>query len=123
MEPAPGISKLGFIRWYERELIEGHVWLITCFLCMLAIAACVESMSLRGPRLEVLAYAAAVAVACVTGVYAWKRYLRILTVAEYIGERATCTSCHAYARFKLIGSDAVSLTVRCRKCAHEWRIA
>ena len=122
MEPAPGIGKLGFIRWYERQLIEGHAWLVTCFLCMLAIAACVESMSFRGPRLEALAYAAAVAAACVTGVYAWKRYLRILTVAEYIGERATCTSCRAYAKFKLIGSDASSLTVRCRKCAHEWRI-
>jgi len=103
-------------------LIEGHAWLVTCFLCLIAIAACVETMSFRGPRLEALAYAAAVAVACLTGVYAWKRYMRILTVAEYIGERATCASCHAYARFKLIGSDAVSLTVRCRKCAHEWRI-
>ncbi len=49
MEPAAGIGKLGFSRWYERELIEGHAWLITCFLCMLAIAACVESMSFRGP--------------------------------------------------------------------------
>jgi len=122
MEPAPGIDKLGFSRWYERELIEGHAWLITCFLCMLAIAACVESMTFRGSRLEALAYAAAVAAACLTGVYAWKRYLRILTVAEYIGERATCASCRAYAKFKLIGSDAVSLTVRCRKCTHEWRI-
>ena len=122
MEPAPGIEKLGFSRWYERQLIEGHAWLITCVLCLVAIAACVETLSLRGPPLQTLAYAAAVAAACLTGVYAWKRYLRILTVAEYIGERATCASCRAYARFRLIGSDEVSLTVRCRRCAHEWRI-
>jgi hypothetical protein len=36
-------------------------------------------------------------------------------------ERATCVR-RAYASFKLVGSDANSLTVRCRKCAHEWRI-
>ena len=122
MEPAPGIEKLGFSRWYERQLIEGHAWLITCILCLVVIAACVETLSFRGPPLQTLAYAAAVASACMTGVYSWKRYLRILTVAEYIGERATCASCRAYAKFSLIASDEASLTVRCRKCAHEWRI-
>jgi len=111
MEPAAGISKLGFIRWYERELIEGHAWLVTCFLCLIAIAACVETMSFRGPRLEALAYAAAVSVACLTGVYAWKRYLRIVSVAEYIGERATCASCHAYARFSDTASEPISLNL------------
>ena len=38
MEPARSIGKLGFRRWYERQLIESHAWLITCFLCALAIA-------------------------------------------------------------------------------------
>lgn len=122
MEPAAGISKLGFARWYERQLIEGHAWLVTCFLCMVAIAACAESMSIRGPRLQTLAYAAAVAGAGLLGVYAWKRYLHILSVAEHIGERATCAACRTYAKFKLLASDATSLSVRCRKCAHEWRI-
>jgi hypothetical protein len=122
VEPAQSIGRLGFIRWYERQLIEGHAWLITCILCMVAIGACAETLSFGGPRLEVLGYAGAVSAACVIGIYAWKRYLSILTVAEYIGERATCDSCRAYARFKLVGADSRSLTVRCRKCAHEWRI-
>ena len=61
MEPAATIGRLGFRRWYERQLIEAHAWLISCFLCMLAIAACVEVMSLRGPPLQTLSYAAAVA--------------------------------------------------------------
>jgi hypothetical protein len=122
VEPAATIGRLGFRRWYERQLIEGHAWLITCFLCMLAIAACVEVMSFRGPPLQVLSYAAAVAAGCAIGVFSWRRYLRIMTLAEYLGEHATCTSCRAYARFSLIGADATSMTVRCRKCAHEWRI-
>ena len=122
MQPASGIDKLGFIRWYERQLIEGHAWLITCILCVVVIAACAESLSFRGPRFEALAYAAAVAAACVAGVYAFNRYLRIIAAAEHIGERATCASCRAYAKFKLVATDSVSMTVRCRKCAHEWRI-
>ena len=122
MEPAQSIGRLGFIRWYEHQLIEGHAWLVTCILCLVAIGACVETLSFRGPLLEALGYATAIAAACWVGIYAWKRYLSILTVAEHIGERATCASCHAYARFKLIGADSRSLTVRCRKCAHEWRI-
>ena len=27
MEPADSIGRLGFARWYERRLIEGHAWL------------------------------------------------------------------------------------------------
>ena len=37
-EPARSIGKLGFRKWYERRLIEGHAWLISCFLCALGIA-------------------------------------------------------------------------------------
>ena len=39
MEPADSICRLGFARWYERRLIEGHAWFITGFFCMIAIAA------------------------------------------------------------------------------------
>jgi len=45
MEPADSIRRLGFARWYERSLIEGHVWLITVLFCLIAIAACMEELS------------------------------------------------------------------------------
>ena len=39
MEPADSISRLGFARWYERQLIEGHAWFVSGFACMIAVAA------------------------------------------------------------------------------------
>jgi len=37
-------------------------------------------------------------------------------------ERSTCDSCRTYAAFRLVGTEAGAMRVRCRKCAHEWRI-
>ena len=45
MEPADSIGRLGFARWYERRLIEGHAWFISGFACMVAIAAVVEELA------------------------------------------------------------------------------
>ena len=42
MEPADSIRRLGFARWYERRLIEGHAWFVSGFMCMIAIAASME---------------------------------------------------------------------------------
>ena len=122
MDPAVAIGKLGFKRWYERQLIEGHAWLITCVLCMLTVAACLEDLSLRGPLGEVLAMGAAVFAAGVLAIYGWHRYRAIMEVVERIGEHSTCGSCRTYAAFRLVGTEGAALRVRCRKCAHEWRI-
>jgi hypothetical protein len=118
MEPADSISRLGFARWYERRLIEGHAWLISGFVCMIAIPACFEELSFRGSALRLLAYVIVVAAAAATGIYSLVRYQKILIEAERLGEHATCGACGAYARFKLISSTQV----RCRKCQNEWRL-
>jgi len=118
MEPADSIGRLGFARWYERRLIEGHAWLITAIICMIAVAACMEELSFRGSAARLLAYVAVVASAVVTGLYGLMRYQKILIEAEQIGEHATCDACGTYARFKLISASHV----RCRKCSNEWRL-
>lgn len=118
MEPADSISRLGFVRWYERRLIEGHAWFVSTFVCTILIAAVMEELSFRGSAARLLAYVALVAAASVVGVYGMFRYQRILTEAERIGERATCPACGVYARFKLISASSV----RCRKCSHEWQL-
>jgi hypothetical protein len=46
-----------------------------------------------------------------------------MDAAERIAERSTCASCNTYGSFRLIGTEAGTMTVRCRKCANEWRIA
>ena len=118
MEPADSIRRLGFSRWYERRLIEGHAWFISGFICIAAIAACMEELSFKGSFLRLLLYMIVVAVAAAIGMYGLVRYQKILVEAEQLGEHATCTACGAYARFSLISASEV----RCRKCRHEWRL-
>ena len=116
MEPADSIARLGFARWYERRLIEGHAWFVSVFVCLIAIAACMEELSFRGSALRLLAYVAVVAAAAAIGIYGMRRYQQILSEAERLGEHATCGACGAYARFRLISPSQV----RCRKCDNEW---
>jgi len=118
MEPADSIRRLGFARWYERRLMEGHAWFVSGFICMIAIAACFEELSFRGSFARLLLYVTIVAAAAAIGMYGLVRYQKILVEAEYLGEHATCGACGAYARFKLISPS----DVRCRKCNNEWRL-
>ena len=118
MEPADSIRRLGFARWYERRLIEGHAWFISGFVCIVAIAACVEELSFRGSVVRLLAYVVVIAAAGAIAIYGLVRYQKILSEAELLGEHATCSACGAYARFRLISPSHV----RCRKCDHEWRL-
>lgn len=118
-EPARSIEKLGFKRWYERQLIESHVWLVTSILCGLAICAVLE---LVGLQLRSLASLATFGLVYVAGVLAWhglKRYRTIMGEAERLSEQSTCRSCRTYAAFDLTGERP--LQARCRKCGHEWR--
>ena len=118
MDLADSISRLGFGRWYERRLIEGHAWFASSFLCLVAVLACVEELNYRGTSLRLLAYFGMISAASALGIYALVRYQRILSEAMRLGELATCRSCGAYASFGMISSSRV----RCRKCAHEWRL-
>ena len=81
MEPADSIRRLGFARWYERRLIEGHAWFISVFFCMIAIAACMEELNFRGSVARLLAYVTLVAASAAIGIYSLRRYQQILTEA------------------------------------------
>lgn len=118
MEPADSIGRIGFRRWYERQLIEGHAWFVTCFLCLLAIAACLEELSFRGPLARLLAFVAFVFAAGVLGIYALLRYKHLMDEAERFGEHATCAACNTYGRFTILAGSVA----KCRKCANEWRL-
>jgi hypothetical protein len=52
VELADNIRKRGFKKWYERQLIESHAYLVTCFLCMILVAALLEELSFRAPGLK-----------------------------------------------------------------------
>lgn len=118
MEPADSISRLGFARWYERRLIEGHAWFISGIACMIAIPACLEEVTSYRSIARLIAYGLIILAAVAIGLYGFRRYQVILGEAERLGEHATCRACGAYARFRLISPS----DVRCRKCQNEWRL-
>ena len=139
MKRANGIRKLGFRRWYERQLIESHAYLVTCFLCMILIAACVETFSFRAPGWQPVAMIMLLLAGAAGCVLSWRRYLDTLMRAEQIGEQSTCSACGTYGRYKVLdpapsgdgpaagwaGSDPqpeLRLKVSCRSCKHEWTI-
>lgn len=127
MEPADGIRKLGFKRWYERELIEGHVYLVTALLAAITAAVCIEGVRFdqgmaRASMLLVIIFVCGSLV-----LFSWRRFSAMLARAERYGDKSTCSACQTYARFDLLGrqggrDDEPVLRVRCRACSSEWTL-
>lgn len=95
MLPAAAIGRLGFRRWYERELIVGHGWLVACLLCVFALLALFEDLSYRSAGLDSLID---LVTAFAAGWIAWttlKRYVLMLLRAQHLAERSTCKPCGA----------------------------
>jgi len=123
MEPSESIRRFGFRRWYERQLIEGHAWFVTCFLCLVAVAACLEAVSFRDSPASALALVAAVFAAGWIGIYALGRYKAIMVEVERLADHSTCGACGEYGRFLVVEAlRGLPMPVRCRRCGNEWRI-
>lgn len=136
MDTVGRIRKVGFRKWYERQLIESHLYLTSCFLGIIAVASSLELFGVRnGPGGLVVALAVGLGGVWAT-LFCWERYKRIMMVAEHIGDHATCVQCNAYAKFTVIdagkalqqepvdieNASEVWLKVHCRKCGNEWTI-
>ena len=114
MEPVESIDRLGFMRWYERRLLVAHGWLVAVILSMMAAGGSIELLHNH----EALRAYAVMMGAGVAGLYAFRRYLLVLADALRVSERAKCTSCGVFGRFRTISASHV----RCRACSHEWRL-
>jgi hypothetical protein len=124
MRLAEGIRRHGFRKWYERELLRGHAHLVLLLFCSLGIMAALEAASRYRTLADQLLDFGAVLVCAAVGVWAVRRYLYVLTHAEMVAHQADCPACKAYGRLELLAADDrdESVQVRCRGCAHEWRI-
>lgn len=127
--PAEGIARLGFRIWYERQLIEGHVWFVTAFLCAVLIMALMEELNLRGPGPLSLGVLAVIVVATLIGAAALRRYIRMLTRAESQAEQCVCPGCASYGVVRVLEAGRVDdddqpqwIRVSCKKCNSEWRL-
>lgn len=121
MEPARSIARLGFKRWYERQLIESHVWLVTVLLCGIGMAASLEVLDFRnaGDTVVTLGFVFAGGLICWKG---FERFRFLMVRAEEMASHSTCEVCSAYGRFSVVDQNA-RFRVRCRKCGNEWLIA
>jgi hypothetical protein len=126
MNAARTIRRLGFRKWYERELLQSHMHLVLLLLSTLGLLGSAEAYSLRlsiGSQLGVLACALASAV---IGVWALRRYLYLLAHAEFVADQAVCRGCDTYAKWEVEESaedpGGARLRVRCRRCGHRWLI-
>ena len=122
MDPAGAIGKLGFQRWYERELLLCHSWLVACLLCAFALLALLEDLNVREAGWSAVpVLLAAFAAGCIAW-YALARYLSMLLRAMHVAERSTCAGCGEHGKYRLVSATARSMTVHCRKCGKEWTI-
>jgi len=132
MPVAASIRKLGFRRWHERQLIEAHASLVTAFLCLIAVAVCMDQLHWReaGPKpLLMVALIVGGAALCFKTVSV---YLKVLFRAEHFAAQAICGGCRTYGVIEVLAATAHGaqdaagagngdwFKVRCRKCGHGW---
>lgn len=138
MEPADSISRLGFRKWYERQLIDSHASFVTCFLCMLVVAIGLEQVQEITLGLESFLHAVLVFACIALGWASWRRYHRVLETAEYYAEFSYCPACKAYGLFRIDNAGRMQtaddrrdgattegrvwMNVTCKKCAQRWRL-
>jgi hypothetical protein len=133
MDLSEGIRKIGFRRWYERQLLESHFYLVTAILCLILVMACLEGFRFRAPGLEPLLRLAAMFAGGAIGMVSLNRYLRMLRLAWHAAERSVCGKCETYGILEVTGTRAGASNkgadtncaptgVRCRRCGHEWTI-
>ena len=120
---ADGIRKVGFRKWYERELLSSHAHMVLAFLATIAMLGSFEAFrggTMEEKLMDVLFILASAAI----GLWALRRYLFLLGHAEVVANQANCPSCDEYGRFEVMEEDrrAQRMQVRCRKCTGLWQI-
>ena len=120
MEPARSIGRLGFSKWYERQLLEAHAWLVSCLLCGFAAVALLEGLDFaRAP--EAVLRAVLILAAAFVSWLSLQRYAALMLRAWRLAERSRCPGCGTYAAFRVI-DESPRIAVHCRKCDHEWKL-
>lgn len=123
---AEGIRRVGFKRWYERQLIESHLYFITAFLCLIVAVAGLEGYNANADgasRLFMLMMVVGAAIVCG---WSFQRYRLMLARAVRVAERSTCDKCATYGVLDIARRSAAELRaglkVKCRNCGHEWHM-
>lgn len=123
---ADGIRRLGFRKWYERELLSSHAHMTLAILAAVAMLASFEAFQGSSPVDKLVNTGFVVASA---GIALWslRRYLFLLMHAEELANQANCAGCQAYGQLQLIEEPAMRHTpglvpVCCKRCGFRWNL-
>ena len=120
---AESVKRIGFRKWYERELLSSHAHMLLAFLCVIALMASMEAFH-GGSVGDKLADVAFIIVSGGIGLWALRRYLYLLMHAEDVANQANCPQCTVYGSLTLVEEDRRNgqALVCCKKCSHRWTI-
>jgi hypothetical protein len=129
--PADAIRKHGFRRWYERQLIESHFYLVTAVLSLILFAVGFESFGGRETLSELFVGAGLALGGAGIAWFSWRRYAAAMMIAEWVGGQAVCPQCRHHG-FRAVPTAELpsefaatprrQLVASCRQCGHHWRI-
>lgn len=121
---AEGVGRVGFRKWYERELLSSHAHMVLAVLSFIALFASLEAARAGTLAERLLDTFLAILSAAVT-YWAMRRYLTLLTNAEVVANQANCGDCGEYGRFRVLADhrQRQETEVCCRKCNHRWTIS
>jgi hypothetical protein len=116
------VKRVGFRKWYERELLSSHAHMVLAFLSAIGLVASVEVHHTTESTAQGLLF---VLVCAGIGLWALRRYIFLMMRAEGTANQASCPECGEYGRFRIVRERPREreLGVRCRKCDREWAIS
>jgi hypothetical protein len=130
------IGKLGFQKWYERQLRDSRLWLVAAFACLVLLMIGFEMFSSRERIVSFLVKALMIVFGASVAWLAFKKYSLSIRLARSVGEIAICPSC-GYPSFSVVRKELAGtnnmptrlthdlsqdgLLVSCRRCHHKWR--
>ncbi len=86
------LRRYGFRKWYERQLINGHLSLVTCVLCMVLMAALIEDLEFDEGLFKAATELLTLFGTGLVGWFAFTRYRDVLARAEYFGSHSVCAN-------------------------------
>lgn len=119
------VKRIGFRKWYERQLLSSHAHMVLAFLSAIAIVGSMEAFRTSKAADDRLVDVLFIVVSAAIGIWALRRYLFLLMRAEATANQASCPDCGDYGRFSVVGQRARlrEIDVRCRKCSRDWVIS
>lgn len=114
-------KRIGFRKWYERQLLSSHAHMVLAFLAAIAVIGAMEAFHTSEGDTQ-LANVLFVVLGAAIGAWAMRRYAFLMMRAELAANQASCPDCGDYGRFRVIGHRprAGEIDVRCSRCPRGW---